>query len=73
MTDTPIAELKACPFCEEREFLAVMADWVARIDALREFERENPNNTTRRWDDLRHRVEAGETAARAAIARATEG
>ncbi len=45
--------------------------YIAARDAREAFERENPNNSTKRWDDLLYAIEAAERNLRAAIAKAT--
>lgn len=69
--DTPLDPPAALPSVV-RALVEALEGWVSALDAKREFERENPNNSTKAWDDLFYAVEAAETEARAAIAAAKE-
>jgi len=44
-----------------------LRDYITAKDNFREFERENPNNSTWRWDAVFTEVEDGETKMRAAL------
>lgn len=57
-----------------RALVEALEGWTGALDAKREFERQNPGNSTKAWDNLFYAVEAAETTALAALARAkTEG
>lgn len=53
-----------------RALVEALEGWTGALDAKREFERQNPGNSTKAWDNLFYAVEAAETTALAALARA---
>ena len=54
----------------ETMLLEALEAWIAAIDARRDFEIENPNNTTKEWWRLLEAVGFAEDAARRAISAA---
>lgn len=51
----------------EARMREALGDWIAAKDALEEFERENPNNSTSRWDALFYALDWAESSARQAL------
>jgi hypothetical protein len=61
------------PSPTDRELLIeareALQNWFQAQDELREFEKANPNNSTKKWDEKFYAIESAETEALATLAR----